>query len=44
MMGLVGPHTWSRRWNKMSVPALTGQAAADSDRKWETVSPRMAFF
>ena len=42
--GVVGSHPWSRRRRKMLIPALNSQAAADSERKWETVSPHMAFF
>ena len=44
LMGVVGSHPQLRRRKKMLVTALTGQAAAESDQKWETVSPRMAFF
>ena len=43
-MGVVGSHPRLHRRRKMLMPALTGQAAADSERKWETVSLWMVFF
>ena len=43
-MGVVGAHPRSRSRRKMWMPALTGQAAADLERKWGTVSPQMEFF
>ena len=38
MMGVAPRHPCSRMQRKMLTPARTGQAAADSDRKWETDS------
>ena len=40
----VGSHPCSRRRRKMLAPNQTGQAARNSNLKWETVSPQMAFF
>ena len=39
-----GSNPWPRRQMNMLMPTLTGQAAADSERKWAMVSPWMAFF
>ena len=44
LMGVVGLHPRMRRRRKILMPVLTGKSAADSDRKWERVSPRMVFF